>query len=80
MAVPPRVMVKSTVGAGDAMVAGLIAGQIQGLSLPDRARLATAFSLGAITHAGHNLPAPEVLQAYVQQVTVHISTRVPRSA
>jgi 1-phosphofructokinase len=79
IATPPAVQVKSTVGAGDAMVAGLIAGRIQGLSLPDCARLATAFSLGAITNAGHNLPAPEVLQAYVQQVTVHISTRVPRS-
>src|SRR5947209_13337752 len=80
IAIPPPVLVNSTVGAGDAMVAGLIAGQVQGLSLPDCARLATAFSLGAITHAGHNLPPPEVLQAYVQQVTVHISTRVPRSA
>ena len=80
IAAPPRVQVKSTVGAGDAMVAGLIAGQVQRLSLPDCARLSTAFSLGTITHAGHNLPPPEVLQAYVQQVTVHISTRVPRSA
>src|SRR6266568_4099486 len=80
IAIPPPVLVKSTVGAGDAMVAGLIAGQVQGLSMPDCARLATAFSLGAITYAGHNLPPPEVLQAYVQQVTVHISTRVPRSA
>jgi len=79
IATPPRVQVKSTVGAGDAMVAGLIAGQIQGLSLPDCARLATAFSLGAITHAGHNLPAPEVLQAYVQQVSIQTSTSVPRS-
>ena len=61
------------------MVAGLIAGQVEGLSLPDCARLATAFSLGAITHAGHNLPAAEVLQEYIQQVTVHISTSVPRS-
>jgi len=80
IATPPPVQVKSTVGAGDAMVAGLIAGQVQGLSLSDCARLATAFSLGAITYAGHNLPAPEVLQAYVQQVSVRISTRVPRSA
>src|SRR5712691_10202234 len=79
MATPPRVQVKSTVGAGDAMVAGLIAGQVQGLSLPDCARLATAFSLGAITNAGHNLPAPEVLQAYVQQVSITTSTSVPRS-
>ena len=80
IATPPPVLVKSTVGAGDAMVAGLIAGQVQGLSLPDCARLATAFSLGAITNAGHNLPAPEVLQAYVQQVSITTSTSVPRSA
>ncbi len=79
IATPPRVQVKSTVGAGDAMVAGLIAGQVQGLSLADGARLATAFSLGAITNAGHNLPAPEVLQAYVQQVSITTSTSVPRS-
>jgi 1-phosphofructokinase len=79
LAVPPPVMVKSTVGAGDAMVAGIIAGQVQGLSLPDCARLATAFSLGAITSAGHNLPAPEAIQAYFQQVTVNLLAVVPRS-
>ena len=79
LAVPPLVKVKSTVGAGDAMVAGLIAGQVQGLSLSDCARLATAFSLGAITSAGHNLPTPEALQAYVQQVSVHLWTSVPRN-
>ena len=62
------------------MVAGLIAGQVQGLSLSDCARLATTFSLGAITQVGSHLPAPETLQAYGQQVTVRISTRVPRSA
>jgi 1-phosphofructokinase len=80
IAIPPPVLVKSTVGAGDAMVAGLIAGQVQGLSLPDCARLATAFSLGTITRAGHNLPASETLQAYVQQVSIHTLTGVPRSA
>lgn len=80
IATPPRVPVKSTVGAGDAMVAGLIAGQVQGLSLTDCARLATAFSLGAITRVGSHLPDPETLQAYVQQVAVGIPNHVPRSA
>ena len=79
IAVPPKVMVKSTVGAGDAMVAGLIAGQVQGVSLPECARLATAFSLGTITRVGSHLPAREVLQAYVEQVSVHTWTSVPRS-
>jgi len=79
LATPPPVMVKSTVGAGDAMVAGLIAGQVQHLSLAECARLATAFSLGAITSVGHNLPAPEIVQAYAQQVSIR-STNGPRSA
>lgn len=70
IAVPPQITVKSTVGAGDAMVAGLLVGQIQGLRLPDAARLATAFSLGTITQAGPHLPSMEELQAYAQQVTI----------
>jgi 1-phosphofructokinase len=80
IAVPPPVLVKSTVGAGDAMVAGFVAGQIQGLSLADCARLATAFSLGAITRTGSSLPERETLQAYSQQVTIYTFTSVPRSA
>lgn len=80
LAVPPPVTVKSTVGAGDAMVAGLIAGQVQGLNLADCARLATAFSLGTITRLGAHLPTPDILQAYVRQVSVHTYTQVPRSA
>src|SRR5438105_2782269 len=80
IATPPRVEVKSTVGAGDAMVAGLIAGQVQGLSLSDCARLATTFSLGAITRLGSGLPAAEALQMYVDQVSIHMRSGVPRSA
>ena len=80
IAVPPTVNVKSTVGAGDAMVAGLISGRIQNLSLPECARLATAFSLGAITRAGSHLPAFEVLQEYAQKVTIDTYTGIPRSA
>ena len=78
LAVPPTVQVKSTVGAGDALVAGLIAGQVRNLDLPDCARLATAFSLGAITSTGHNLPAAEKLQAFAQEVSIHTRTSVSR--
>jgi 1-phosphofructokinase len=78
LAVPPTVQVKSTVGAGDALVAGLIAGQVRNLDLPDCARLATAFSLGAITSTGHNLPAAEKLQAFAQEVNIHTRTSVSR--
>jgi 1-phosphofructokinase len=76
VATPPTVTVKSTVGAGDAMVAGLLAGLVQGMSLADCARLATAYSLGRITSLSSNLPDREVLQAYFEQVAVHTCSSV----
>lgn len=70
VAQPPVVAVKSTVGAGDAMVAGLVAGLTQNLELTECARLATAFSLSAITRLGHGLPEAGVIEMYKQQVTI----------
>lgn len=70
LAVPPAVTVESTVGAGDAMVAGLVAGQSEGLSLSDCAQLSTAFSLGAITRIGASLPPSDELGRYREQVSV----------
>jgi 1-phosphofructokinase len=80
LATPPVVPVKSTVGAGDAMVAGLLAGQVQGLSLAECARLATAFAVGTITRVGAHLPDPETMQAYRDHVTVQTSSSILRSA
>lgn len=62
----------STVGAGDAMVAGIVAAQIAGLTLPECARLATAFSAGKLTRLGPHLPAPDTVRALAQMV--HISS------
>ncbi|WP_029214570.1 1-phosphofructokinase [Kallotenue papyrolyticum] len=67
---PPRVEVVSPVGAGDALLAGLIAGQVTGLDLAARARLATAFALGVITRVGAQLPDRATLHAYQCQVSV----------
>src|SRR5258706_4070764 len=70
IATPPEVTVKKTFGAGDAMVAGLVTSLIQGLSLADCGRLATAFSVGAIAHHSYNLPARDKLRQYFHQVYV----------
>ena len=54
-ATPPPVRVASTVGAGDAMVAGTIASILRMLELAEMAALATAFSAVAITRIGPHL-------------------------
>jgi 1-phosphofructokinase family hexose kinase len=70
LAVPPRIAVRSTVGAGDAMVAGIVTATLRGLDLGGLARLATAFSLGALGGIGPNLPPREVVEAYAERVHV----------
>ena len=70
IAAPPNITVKKTFGAGDAMVAGLVAAHIQGLCLADCGRLATAFSMGAIAQLGYNLPPRDMLWHYFQQVEI----------
>jgi len=69
-AIPPAVQVKSTVGAGDAMVAGIVAGKLRGLSLAEEARLATAFSVTAISHIGSGLHSVEAVQSARKQVMI----------
>jgi 1-phosphofructokinase len=74
---PPRVPVKSTVGAGDALVAGILCAQIQHLDLIDCARLATAFSLSAITSTIRGLPKLWEVQALAGQVEIDFIARLP---
>ena len=68
-AATPRVPIKSTVGAGDAMVAGIVHASLQKLGVEECARLATAFSLGALGEIGPRLPARDVIEAFTDRVT-----------
>jgi 1-phosphofructokinase len=52
LARPPQVTVRSTVGAGDAMVAGIVAAALDDLPLEDVARTATACGALAVTRIG----------------------------
>lgn len=67
---PPSVMVKSTVGAGDAMLSGMVVGKIRELSLSECARLATACSLGAITRVGSGIPTLKQIEAFMKLVAI----------
>lgn len=67
---PPHVEVVSPVGAGDALLAGLIAGRLNGLDLAACARLGTAFAVSVITRVGAGLPERRVLESYQHQISV----------
>lgn len=58
----------SSVGAGDAMVAGIVAAHLDGLPLDRCAQLATAFAAAKLTRLGPHLPAPEVVRALAATV------------
>ena len=64
------VKVADTVGAGDAMVSGMVAGKALGYPLEACARLATAFSVAAITRVGSGLPPLEEVEAFKNRVVV----------
>jgi 1-phosphofructokinase len=66
---PPPVQVASTVGAGDAMVAGTVAATLEDLPLPALAALATAFSALAVSQVGAHLDR-DAAMALVPDVSV----------
>ncbi|HEB77375.1 MAG TPA: 1-phosphofructokinase family hexose kinase [Methylothermaceae bacterium] len=71
-AFPPKVEVRSTVGAGDTMVAGLVAGFVQGLEEPEILRLAVACSAGTVMQPGTELFDPADLPRLLWQVTIEL--------
>jgi 1-phosphofructokinase len=75
VAVPPRVTVGSTVGAGDAMVAGIVAALLADLDLPDMARLASAFSLATLTRAEPGPASRSEIDAAAGRIDVRKVTR-----
>jgi 1-phosphofructokinase family hexose kinase len=76
LANPPQVTVKSTVGAGDAMVSGTVAGKAEGISLAECARLATAFSVNVISQVGSGISSLEAIEAIKREVVVEVLSEI----
>lgn len=70
LAEPPASRVRSTVGAGDALVAGFILGKLQGLDLAACARLATGVAVAKLGQVGAILPERSVVESIVRNVTI----------
>lgn len=67
---PPRVEVASTVGAGDAMVAGVLAARLAGGDLEDCARRGTAYAAGTLALLGPELPPPDRIAGLMAAVRI----------
>jgi 1-phosphofructokinase len=67
---PPAVAPRSSVGAGDAMVAALAYGEVEHLSFRDSFRLAMAASAAAVTMEGSKVAELALVQSLLPQVRV----------
>lgn len=66
----PKVKVKSTVGAGDSMVAGMVHGLISQFSAEETLKTATAIGSNAVTQIGFQLPDPSIIEDLKQQISI----------
>ncbi len=74
LAAPLSVPVASTVGAGDAFVAGLVASLAEGRDWADAGRRATAFAAAKLARVGPHLPDRATLDAHAARVCLDTFT------
>ncbi|UJF24702.1 1-phosphofructokinase [Suttonella sp. R2A3] len=67
---PPKVKVASTVGAGDAMVAGIVRGIMFGRTLEEIARTSTSYSVANIKKVGISLPSIAEIEEIKAKVVI----------
>ncbi len=71
IAASPPVAVVSTVGAGDSLLAGYLAGLVTDRPAEECARLATVFAWSALEDVNRQAPAKEIAEQRMLQIRVH---------
>jgi tagatose 6-phosphate kinase len=71
--VPPAIQARNTVGSGDATLAGLVAGFIQGLPIEELGKLATAAGAANALHGGGHCTLGEIEELKLRVQCRHIS-------
>jgi 1-phosphofructokinase len=69
MAVPPPIVPRSTVGAGDASLAGYVRADVSGAAAPQRLQMAVAYGSAAAALPGSALPTPAQIDVNAVAVT-----------
>jgi 1-phosphofructokinase len=69
MAAPPPIVARSTVGAGDASLAGYLRAHVGGAVPPERLQMAVAYGSAAAALPGSALPTPEQIDLNAVRVT-----------
>ncbi len=71
IAIPPKVKVKSAVGAGDCTIAGLALSLRRGKSLPEACRMAVAMGTAAVLTPGNELCNRQDVESLMPQIEVY---------
>ena len=69
MATPPPIIPRSTVGAGDASLAGYVRADVAGAEPPQRLQMAVAYGSAAAALPGSALPSPAQIDLNAVRVT-----------
>ena len=76
-ATPPPITPRSTVGAGDAALAGYLRAEVGGATPPERLRMAVAYGSAAAALPGAAQPQPADLDLDAVHVTSHVTSPAP---
>jgi 1-phosphofructokinase len=81
-ATPPRIAVRSTVGAGDCSLAGYLLADLAGAGPAERLRSAVAYGAASAALPGSAVPTPDQVDGTAVRVTpgLHRTTAAPLSA